>query len=64
MRLGATLHGTGCDKFGALIGDASRIGANAVLAPGALLVPGCVVRRATLCDQEGIDQSRGHGSSR
>ena len=51
-RIGATLHRTGCDKFGALIGDASRIGANAVLAPGALLRPGSVVARGALCDQE------------
>ena len=52
VRTAAGLHRTGCDKFGALIGDASRIGANAVIAPGALLVPGSVVRRTELCDQE------------
>lgn len=52
VRLGAGLHRTGVRKFGALLGDGVRIGANAVLAPGALLLPGSVVRRAALCDQE------------
>jgi NDP-sugar pyrophosphorylase family protein len=52
VRLGGTLHATGCDKFGALVGDDSRIGANAVLAPGALLPPGSIVRRAQLHDDE------------
>ena len=56
VRLGATLHGTGCEKFGALLGDNCRIGANAVVAPGALLDPGTVVGRAALCDQE-LDSS-------
>ena len=45
-------HGTACDKFGAVVGDHSRIGANAVLAPGAILPSGCVVRRASLWDSE------------
>jgi NDP-sugar pyrophosphorylase family protein len=47
---GAVLD-TGCDKFGALVGDGSRIGANAVVAPGALLPPGTVVGRLALVDQ-------------
>jgi len=42
---------TGVDKFGALIGDDCRIGANAVVAPGALLAPGTVVPRLALVDQ-------------
>lgn len=42
---------TGVDKFGALVGDDSRIGANAVVAPGALLQPGSRVRRLQLVDQ-------------
>lgn len=46
------LQGTGHDKFGALLGDGCRIGANAVVAPGALLEPGTVVGRAALLDQE------------
>ena len=49
---GRALQATGCEKFGALIGDGVRVGANAVIAPGALLVPGRVVGRATLVDEE------------
>jgi UDP-N-acetylglucosamine diphosphorylase / glucose-1-phosphate thymidylyltransferase / UDP-N-acetylgalactosamine diphosphorylase / glucosamine-1-phosphate N-acetyltransferase / galactosamine-1-phosphate N-acetyltransferase len=52
VRHGSELHPTGCVKFGALVGDNSRVGANAVLAPGALLVQGSIVRRTELCDQE------------
>lgn len=42
---------TGVDKFGALIGDRVRIGANAVIAPGALLKPETIVGRLALIDQ-------------
>jgi bifunctional N-acetylglucosamine-1-phosphate-uridyltransferase/glucosamine-1-phosphate-acetyltransferase GlmU-like protein len=42
---------TGCDKFGSLIGDGCRIGANAVLAPGTILSRGTVVPRLKLIDQ-------------
>ncbi|MGJ7564828.1 LpxA family transferase [Variovorax sp. GB1R11] len=49
---GGALQPTGCEKFGALIGDGVRIGANAVIAPGALLLPGRVVARASLLDPE------------
>lgn len=38
-------------KFGALVGDGSRIGANAVVAPGAILAAGTVVPRLGLVDQ-------------
>lgn len=49
---------TACEKFGALVGDGARIGANAVLAPGSLLPAGMVVGRLTLVDQEaGYQQS-------
>lgn len=34
------------------MGDGVRIGANAVIAPGALLAPGRVVGRTALLDQE------------
>jgi acetyltransferase-like isoleucine patch superfamily enzyme len=40
-------------KFGALIGDHCRIGANAVLSPGTILKPGTVVPRLALVDQGG-----------
>jgi NDP-sugar pyrophosphorylase family protein len=49
---GGALRATGCEKFGALVGDGVRIGANAVIAPGALLRPGLVVGRARLLDHE------------
>jgi bifunctional N-acetylglucosamine-1-phosphate-uridyltransferase/glucosamine-1-phosphate-acetyltransferase GlmU-like protein len=42
---------TGCDKFGSLVGDGCRIGANAVLAPGTILSRGTVVPRLKLVDQ-------------
>lgn len=40
------------EKFRSLIGDGSRIGAKAVVAPGALLECGRVVERGRLLDQE------------
>jgi bifunctional N-acetylglucosamine-1-phosphate-uridyltransferase/glucosamine-1-phosphate-acetyltransferase GlmU-like protein len=52
VRAGDALHATGCLKFGALVGDHCRVGANAVLAPGAMLLPGSVVRRGALHDDE------------
>lgn len=42
---------TETEKFGALVGDQSKIGANAVLSPGTLLLPKSVVRRLELVDQ-------------
>jgi UDP-N-acetylglucosamine diphosphorylase / glucose-1-phosphate thymidylyltransferase / UDP-N-acetylgalactosamine diphosphorylase / glucosamine-1-phosphate N-acetyltransferase / galactosamine-1-phosphate N-acetyltransferase len=42
---------TGHDKFGSLLGDGCRIGANAVLAPGTILAPGTVIGRLALIDQ-------------
>ncbi len=42
---------TGVSKFGALVGGGSRIGANAVVAPGALLEPASIVGRLQLIDQ-------------
>jgi acetyltransferase-like isoleucine patch superfamily enzyme len=52
IRHSSSLHSTGVEKFGALLGDGVRIGANAVVAPGALLQSHTVVRRTQLCDQE------------
>jgi NDP-sugar pyrophosphorylase family protein len=48
---GDTIIETGVAKFGALVGDGTRIGANAVVAPGALLEQGSVVPRLGLIDQ-------------
>ena len=42
---------TGLRKFGAIVGDRSRIGANAVLSPGTLLEPDTVIARLELVDQ-------------
>jgi len=42
---------TGKTKFGAVIGDKVKIGANAVIAPGAILTAGAVVERLSLIDQ-------------
>jgi NDP-sugar pyrophosphorylase family protein len=42
---------TGVDKFGAVIGDRCRVGANAVLSPGTVLEPNEVVGRLVLVNQ-------------
>ena len=42
---------TGVDKFGVLAGDETRIGANAVIAPGAILAKDSRVGRLHLVDQ-------------
>ncbi len=41
----------GVTKFGAVVGDHSKIGANAVLSPGTLLSPDSVVKRLELVQQ-------------
>jgi NDP-sugar pyrophosphorylase family protein len=43
---------TGVDKFGALLGNRVRLGANAVIAPGALILPGTIIPRLGLVDQQ------------
>jgi carbonic anhydrase/acetyltransferase-like protein (isoleucine patch superfamily) len=45
-------------KFGAIVGDGCRIGANAVLAPGTILSAKTVVQRLSLIDQRPDDQLR------
>lgn len=52
VRVEGVLQRTGCEKFGALLGDQCRIGANAVLAPGTLLLPARVVGRGQVFDAE------------
>ena len=42
---------TEVEKFGALVGDGSKIGANAVLPPGSILEKNTVVNRLTLWNQ-------------
>lgn len=45
---------TKVEKFGALVGDGVRIGANAVLSPGTLLKPKMIVKRLELVEQNAI----------
>ncbi|PWB27218.1 DapH/DapD/GlmU-related protein [Flavobacterium sp. HTF] len=42
---------TNSEKFGSLIGDHSKIGANAVLSPGTILVKNTIVKRLELIQQ-------------
>ncbi|MEB2782655.1 DapH/DapD/GlmU-related protein [Algoriphagus sp. C2-6-M1] len=42
---------TGTEKFGSLVGDNSRIGANAVLSPGTILEKSSIVKRLELIEQ-------------
>ena len=42
---------TGVTKFGSLVGDGSKVGANAVLSPGTILNAGSIVKRLELVDQ-------------
>jgi len=42
---------TECSKFGSLIGDHSKIGANAVLSPGTILPSNSIVKRLALIEQ-------------
>lgn len=48
---GGRIVEAGVDKFGALVGDHVRIGANAVIAPGAIIGRGMKIPRLTLIDQ-------------
>ena len=49
--VGGNSMSTDVEKFGALIGDYSKIGANAVLSPGSILMTKTVVKRLELIDQ-------------
>ena len=42
---------TGVNKFGSLVGDYCKVGANAVLSPGTLLLPNSIVKRLELVNQ-------------
>lgn len=54
--IGSKTHKTSTNKFGSLIGDRSRIGANAVLNPGTILAPKSIVGR--LCHIDQISQHK------
>lgn len=49
--INGALINTGVKKFGSLVGDGSRIGANAVLSPGTILGMKSIVRRLELVEQ-------------
>lgn len=51
IRLANEVIGTGVEKFGALAGDGTRVGANAVIAPGAIFAKNARVGRLSLIDQ-------------
>jgi UDP-N-acetylglucosamine diphosphorylase / glucose-1-phosphate thymidylyltransferase / UDP-N-acetylgalactosamine diphosphorylase / glucosamine-1-phosphate N-acetyltransferase / galactosamine-1-phosphate N-acetyltransferase len=51
VSLNSEILDTGLDKFGALVGDNSKIGANAVLSPGTVLTPGSIIKRLELIEQ-------------
>jgi NDP-sugar pyrophosphorylase family protein len=53
VRVGSRLIKTGVEKFGAVIGDRCKIGANAMISPGTLLLPNTVVPRLGLVQQVG-----------
>ncbi|MEA1784635.1 LpxA family transferase [Arenibacter sp. GZD96] len=46
-----TMMVTGVSKFGALVGDHCKIGANAVLSPGTVLAKNKIIRRLELVEQ-------------
>ncbi|WP_300486646.1 LpxA family transferase [Flavobacterium sp.] len=52
VRIGVENKATGVEKFGALVGDYSKIGANAVLSPGTILDSRTIVGRLALIDQQ------------
>lgn len=51
----STVIYTGSNKFGALVGDNSKIGANSVLSPGTILTASTIVKRLELIDQQKND---------
>ncbi len=51
VRINAKRIRTGLDKFGALVGDQCKIGANAVLSPGTVLPPRSIIKRLQLVEQ-------------
>lgn len=51
-------YATGIDKFGALVGDHCKIGANAVLSPGTILTANTIVKRLELIDQGPVEADK------
>jgi len=57
--VGSRRVATDAEKFGALVGDGSCIGANAVTTPGTILPPRSIVGRLELVDQVAQAEARG-----
>lgn len=53
VRVDGKIISASTNKFGGLIGDHAKIGANAVLSPGTILPPKSIVKRLELVDQCG-----------
>lgn len=51
MKINNEIIDTKSIKFGALVGDDSKIGANAVLSPGTILEKKSIVKRLELIEQ-------------
>jgi bifunctional N-acetylglucosamine-1-phosphate-uridyltransferase/glucosamine-1-phosphate-acetyltransferase GlmU-like protein len=56
VRIGGKYYATGVQKFGALVGDHTKIGANSVLSPGTILDRDTIVKRLELIDQSANGQ--------
>jgi len=57
VKVGEVIIQTHSKKFGALVGDGSKIGANAVLSPGTILERNSMVKRLELIEQVKYSQS-------
>lgn len=54
VNINGKINKTDVEKFGALVGDHSKIGANAVLSPGTILTPKSIVGRLELVNQTNV----------
>lgn len=54
---------TGLTKFGAVLGNGVKVGANAVIAPGSILPGNTIVERASLIDQRSLTQKASFADS-
>ena len=55
IKINGAITDSGLLKFGAIVGDYCRIGANAVLSPGTILTPRTIVKRLELVEQVSED---------
>lgn len=52
VRYNNKLIGTGVEKFGSILGDGTKVGANAVLAPGCLIEKNTIIQRGEVVDHD------------